>query len=72
MEITITLRDTQEGQVEIEETCLPYLGEPAQSVTTASVLADELRKKVEELGDVEMTACGIPYMDDGETDWVKM
>ena len=72
MEITITLKDTEDGQVEIEETCLPYSGETAQSVTTASVLADELRKKVEELGRVETTACGIPYMDDGETDWKEV
>ena len=72
MHITITLKDTQDGQVEIEETRLPFSGEHAESVTTASVLADELRKKVEELGEVEMTACGIPYMDDGETDWEEI
>ena len=42
MEITITLRDTEDGQVEIEETRLPYSGEKADSVTTASALADEL------------------------------
>ena len=72
MEITIILRDTEDGQVEIEETRLPYSGENAQSVTTASVLSDELRKKVEEMGSVEDTACGIPYMDDGETDWEEI
>ena len=37
MEITITLRDSEDGQVEIEE-----------------------------------TACGTPYMDDGETDWEEV
>jgi len=72
MEIKITLRDTDDGQVEIEETCLPYSGETAQSVTTASVLADELRKKVEELGDLEMTACGIPVSDADSEEWKEV
>ena len=72
MEITITLKDTEDGEVEIEETRLPYSGENSQSLTTASLLADELRKKVEEMGSVEETACGIPYMDDGETEWDEM
>ncbi len=68
MEITITLRDTTVGQVEIEETRLPYSGEKADSVTTASVLADELRKCVDMLGDIEKKACGTPVsgMDSGE------
>lgn len=53
MEITIILRDTEEGQVEIEGTRLPYSGETVDSVTTAAVLADELMKCVEKLGKLE-------------------
>ena len=64
MEITITLRDTEDGQVEIEETRLPHSGETAQSVTTATALADELLKCVDKLGEVETTACGIPVSED--------
>jgi hypothetical protein len=72
MEITITLRDTEDGQVEIEETRLPFSGEKADSVTTASALADELIIHADELGEPKNTACGIPYMDDGETDWEEV
>ena len=52
MEITIRLRDTEDGQVEIEETRLPYSGETVDSVTLATALADELRKCVERAGEV--------------------
>ena len=72
MEITITLRDVEDGHVEIEETRLPYSGETADSVTTASVLVDELRKKVEELGEVETTACGIPVSVDSHDEWEEL
>lgn len=63
MEITITLRDTEDGQVEIEEIRLPYSGEKVDSVTTATALADELRKCVDKLGETEKTARGIPVFD---------
>jgi hypothetical protein len=53
MEITITLRDTEDGQVEIEETRLPFSGEKIDTVTTASALADELQKCVDRLGELE-------------------
>jgi hypothetical protein len=59
LEITITLRDTEDGQVEIEETRLPYSGETVDSVTTATALADELHKCVDKLGETETTACGF-------------
>lgn len=56
MEITITPRDTEDGQVEIEETRLPYSEEKADSVvTTATTLADELQKCVQRLGETETT-----------------
>lgn len=63
MEITITIRDTKGGQVEIEETRLPYSNETAETVTTATVLADELRKNIEKLGEVETTASGVAITD---------
>lgn len=69
MEITINLRDTEDGQVEIEETRRPYSGETSQSVTTATVLADELRKSVDQLGETKVTACGIPVSDDDVGGW---
>lgn len=69
MEITITLRDTEDGAVELEEKRLPYAGETNESVTTATMLAGELRKMVADLEEVKLTACGIPYFDDEETDW---
>jgi hypothetical protein len=72
MEITITLRDTEDGQVEIEETRLPYSGETAQSVTTATVLADELQKCVDRLGEIESTACGVSVSDDSEAAWEEV
>lgn len=53
MEITITLRDSEDGQVEIDETRLSFSGEKADSVTTATALADELRKCVDNLGETE-------------------
>ena len=53
MEIRITIRDTEDGRVEIEEIRLPYSGEKSTTVTTASSLADELQHCVERLGETE-------------------
>ena len=53
MEITIILRDTEDGQVKIEETRLPFSGESLSTVTTATGLADELKKCVNRLGETE-------------------
>ena len=72
MEITITLRDVEDGQVEIEEILLPSSGETSESITTASVLYKELRKKLEELGEVETNACGIPVTDDSADEWQEL
>ena len=52
MEITITLRDTQDGQVEIEETRLPHSGETVESFTVATTLADEIMAFVDTLGEL--------------------
>jgi len=53
MEITITLRDTEGGQEEIEETRLPFSDESLSTVTTARVLPDELRKCANGLGKLD-------------------
>lgn len=53
MEITIILRDDEDGQVQVEETRRPGPGEDDQSVTTATVLADEMFSLLDELGEEE-------------------
>lgn len=68
MEITITLRDTEDGQVQIEENRLPFSGETVDSLTTASALADELLKCVDKLGEIETTVSAIP-ISDNEEEW---
>jgi len=67
MEIQITIKDTENGQVEIEEVRLPYSGETLESVTTASALADELNNNIQKLG--EVNACGVPVLDDENGEW---
>ena len=67
MEITIIIRDTEDGLVDVNETRLPYSGETIESVTTASVLADELNKSIRKLE--EVTACGITVIDDDDEEW---
>ena len=53
MEIIITLRDDDDGQVRIEEIRHLAAGETAESVTVASALAEEMLKLVGELGEAE-------------------
>ena len=72
MEIKITLRDTDDGQVEIEETRLPYSGENIDSVTIASALAEEMLKVADQLGEIETTACGIPVSDADSEEWKEV
>lgn len=72
LEITITLRDTEDGQVEIEETRLPYSGETVDTVTTASALAEELIKCADKLGQMETTACGVPDSEDLVAEWEEV
>ncbi len=54
MEIIITLRDEDDGQVQIEEVRRLAPGEVEQSVTVASTLADEMLCLVSELGDTDV------------------
>ncbi len=53
MKITITLRDTEGGQVQVEEVRQPELGEAEESVTVASVLADDMLSRLDELGEAD-------------------
>lgn len=53
MEIIITLRDDDDGQVQIEEIRQLGSGETEESVTVASALADEMICLVSELGDTD-------------------
>ncbi|MBT8448313.1 MAG: hypothetical protein KJO69_01400 [Gammaproteobacteria bacterium] len=56
MKITKTLRNTEDGRVDIEEIRLPYSGENIDTVTTLTVLADEIQKCVDKLGEIETNA----------------
>lgn len=51
MKITIVLRDTDDGQVQVEETRYPGPGEEDRAVTTAIILADEIMSLLENLGE---------------------
>jgi hypothetical protein len=53
MKIVITLTDAPDGTVSIEEERLPAHGETLRSVTTASVLADELLRHTQTLEEEE-------------------
>jgi len=53
MEIIITLRDAEDGQVAVEEVRLPYPGETEKSVTVATALADEMLSLMDNLGETE-------------------
>ncbi len=51
MEITISLRDAEEGCVRIEEIRQPGPDETELSITSATVLADEMLLLLENLGE---------------------
>jgi hypothetical protein len=53
VEITITLRDDQDGQVQVEEIRRLSPGEHEEAVTAASALAEEMLAIIEGLGDAE-------------------
>ena len=54
MKVTITLRDTEDGQVEVKEMRQPGPGEIEESVTVASALADEMLGLLGELGEAHL------------------
>jgi hypothetical protein len=53
VEITISLRDTEDGRVRIEEIRRPGPDETEQSVTAAMVLAEEMLLLLDDLGETE-------------------
>jgi len=53
LKTTITLRDTEDGQVQVEEIRYPATDETDQSVTVATALADEMLSLLDKLGDTE-------------------
>ncbi len=55
MEITISLRDAEGGRVRIEEIRRPGPDETEQTVTAATVLADEMLLLLDDLGETEVS-----------------
>jgi len=53
MKITITLSDTEDGHIKIEEIRHPETNETDQSVTVATALADEMLSLLDQLGNTE-------------------
>lgn len=51
MKITLVIEDTAEGAVRIKKTSQPGIGESAQTVTPASVLAEEMITFAESFGE---------------------
>lgn len=55
MKITITIQDTEDGQVSVTECRLRGDGETEQTVTSATALADAMFEVMDQLGEVEGT-----------------
>ena len=53
MKVVITLDDTEDGLVQVEELRQPGLGESEQLVTVATALADEMLSLLDRLGCIE-------------------
>ena len=59
MKITITIKGTDDGQVNVAEARVASDGETEESVTSATALADAMFEVMDQLGEVE--GCG-PYL----------
>jgi len=55
MKITITIEDTDDGQVNVAEARVASDGETEESVTSATALADAMFEVMDQLGEVEGT-----------------
>jgi hypothetical protein len=55
MRITITIEDTDDGQVDVSEARVASDGETEESVTSATALADAMFEVMDQLGEVEGT-----------------
>jgi len=53
MKIIITIEDTENNEVSVNEERLPAGGENVDSVTTASALADAMLEEMDSLGEQE-------------------
>ncbi len=53
MKITITIQDTEDGQIKVSEERAPGVDEDATSVTSASALADAMFELMDQLGEVD-------------------
>ena len=52
MKITITIEDTEDGQVNVTETRVAGDGETEESVTSAAALTDAMFEVMDQLGEV--------------------
>ena len=53
MKITITIEDTEDGEVSVIESRMPDDGETEESMTSATALADAMFEVMDQLGEVE-------------------
>lgn len=53
MKIIITLTDTDDGSVEVNEERFPHSGETEETETTATALAEAIMEQMEYLGEDE-------------------
>lgn len=53
MKITITIEDTEDGQITVAEARTPGRGETDESVTQSTALADAMFEVLDQLGEVE-------------------
>ncbi len=53
MKITITIEDTEDGQVRVAEAREPGEGETEETVTSSTALADAMFEVMDQLGEVE-------------------
>ncbi len=54
MRITITIEDTEEGQIRVAEIREPGEGETEKTVTSAVALAEAMFEVMDQLGEVEV------------------
>jgi len=53
MKITITIQDTENGQIKVSEQREPGVSEDENSVTSASALADAMFELMDQLGETD-------------------
>lgn len=53
MKITITIEDTEDGQIKVAEARTPGAGETEETVTQSTALADAMFEVMDQLGEVD-------------------